>query len=76
MSIFFFAHSIIVPLVILAYFYIERDRFRDDEFLRKVGTFVEGTKKDEKYADYKIAIIIPAAFFIRSLTLSFSVIVL
>ena len=73
--VFFFAHCFIVPVALAIYFWRNKERLQDEDFLKRVGTFVEGARK-EKSSDVKTAIMVQMVFFIRSIVIGISVIVL
>ena len=73
LSIFFFAHCFIVPIAVITYFCRNREKLQDVDFLGKVGTFIEGANKGKK-TNLIFAIMVQVSFFLRSVTLSISVV--
>mmetsp|Transcript_20920 Transcript_20920/g.28177 ORF Transcript_20920/g.28177 Transcript_20920/m.28177 type:complete len:315 (-) Transcript_20920:320-1264(-) len=48
-SIMIFASTIIVPIVLLAYYWFKRDKWTDEAFQEKYGTFLEGLRHDKDH---------------------------
>ena len=73
LSIIFFASTFVVPIMLTNYFRRNRSRLKDEEFLDKVGKYIEGARTD-KYSGFKTIMMLPLTFFIRSIVLTFSII--